>query len=69
VTRPAAIDVRPGRDAGWVRRAGAGRKAAAAKDPGLISALLGLAETAVRGDPQALSPSKAFGGCDPDREL
>jgi transposase len=48
-------ELRRGRDAmpGWVRRVGGGRKAAAAKDPGLLSALLALIEPALRGDPPA----------------
>jgi transposase len=48
-------ELRHGHDAmpGWARRAGGGRKAEAAKDPGLSNALLALIEPALRGDPQA----------------
>jgi hypothetical protein len=39
--------------AGWVRRAGGGRKALAASDPGLLAALLALVLPSERGDPMS----------------
>src|SRR5271169_883026 len=38
---------------GWVRRAGAGRKPATTKQPGLLAALQELVASAIRGDPEA----------------
>jgi len=40
-------------EGGWVRQAGGGRKALAASDPGLLSALLALVHPSERGDPMS----------------